>query len=399
VKLLFLCIAGLVLCSASLFAGDEKTGPGVSVSGLFLYWMDVEKTLYFNGNEDAGAFREALDRFNEAAEAYTGSLVFWQYEGTSRSHSGDKERIRALARTLAEESAAGRVKEAEKTAGEIRSLLTGWERYESDAANNTTREFYRLFVFFILIASLLFFLIFFLYYNLRRASLQARNASEFSRGVIMAQEQERLRISTEIHDTALQDLGRLMHQTREAENGGPLLAIERRIMDELRSACSAIMPPDFSRLYLADSLIQLCMDFEKRTGVECRASIAGDLDLGGLAPEKQLQCYRIVQEALNNIEKHSLAGEATVTVRNTTRSFPGERAVKALVVCVSDDGAGLGREAPASGAAEAPGKKGGGLGMRIMRERAAILGGNLDFLSEPGQGLTVRFEFPIGGLV
>jgi signal transduction histidine kinase len=175
-----------------------------------------------------------------------------------------------------------------------------------------------------------------------------------------------------------------MYKTGEAENGGPLLAIERQIMEQIRSVCSAIMPPDFSRLYLADSLLQLCVDFENRTGIRCGASIPEHLNLADLAPEKQLHCYRIVQEALTNVEKHSGAAEAVLSVRETRRSFRGGAAAKALLVCVSDDGAGY----------DGPG--GRGLGQRSMYERTAILGGTLEFLSEAGQGLRVRLEFPIG---
>jgi signal transduction histidine kinase len=103
-----------------------------------------------------------------------------------------------------------------------------------------------------------------------------------------------------------------------------------------------------------------------------------DLVLEGLGPEKQLHCYRMVQEAMTNIEKHSGAEEAVITMRN------GEKEdAKTLLLFVSDDGKGMGKEEPR-------------IGIRGMRERAAFLKGELSFAGGGGdRGLTVRIEIPL----
>jgi signal transduction histidine kinase len=146
--------------------------------------------------------------------------------------------------------------------------------------------------------------------------------------------------------------------------------------------------PDFSRLALTDSLVQLCADFEKNTAVECRATecrmiIDKDFTPDRLSPQMQLQVYRIVQEALSNIEKHSEAKEVTLTVRN--------KEDKALLICVTDDGKGLVQNTAIT---QNP-KSGDGLGIRGMYQRAAILGASLSFVEGAGSGLTVRLEVPL----
>jgi two-component system nitrate/nitrite sensor histidine kinase NarX len=96
----------------------------------------------------------------------------------------------------------------------------------------------------------------------------------------------------------------------------------------------------------------------------------------------------MVQEALTNIEKHSGAGRVVLVARRQT-SLPGSAGTGAsagILVCVSDDGAGLKPEGPP--------KESASLGMRIMRERAAAIGARLDFVSESGNGLMVRIELP-----
>jgi signal transduction histidine kinase len=88
-----------------------------------------------------------------------------------------------------------------------------------------------------------------------------------------------------------------------------------------------------------------------------------------------------VQEALTNVRKHAAARKVIVTARL------GE----SLLICVSDDGVGLtqGRARRSDGIGLR------GIGMRSMRERAAILGAKLEFLSEEGRGLMVRLEVPL----
>jgi two-component system NarL family sensor kinase len=143
------------------------------------------------------------------------------------------------------------------------------------------------------------------------------------------------------------------------------------------------MPPDFTRLSLRDSLAGLCLNFTKRTGIECVPALEEDLDFSGKSPEQQLHLYRMVQEAFTNIEKHAGAGRVVLVARRHQQPGGGAHSI---LICVSDDGRGL-REG------DAPSSP--GLGLLSMRERAAILGARLDFISENGNGFMVRIEIPV----
>jgi signal transduction histidine kinase len=96
----------------------------------------------------------------------------------------------------------------------------------------------------------------------------------------------------------------------------------------------------------------------------------------------QLQCFRLVQEALTNIEKHAAASEAVVVVR-------GEE--DTLLICISDDGKGFAPSSPNNPALYAAGH----FGIRGMYTRTAILGGSLRFESEAGEGTTVIIRAPL----
>jgi signal transduction histidine kinase len=136
-----------------------------------------------------------------------------------------------------------------------------------------------------------------------------------------------------------------------------------------------LVPPDFRFQGLSEALRRLCLDYRKRTGIDCRIDIAKNLELGGLSEEKQLQIFRIVQEALTNVEKHARAAEAIVIMRSDSDG--------SLFVGISDDGKGF--RPPTEDKVKH-------LGIRGMNERAAMLGGSLSIKSEPGEGTLVCLE-------
>jgi len=221
----------------------------------------------------------------------------------------------------------------------------------------------------------------FLYRALRHSQTKEQDSSDFTRITMLAQEKERALISAELHDTVLQDMGRLLQISKDASPKDRTFSeLTQKIIARTREICRKLMPPDFSRLALTDSIVQLCADFEKNMAAECRAIIDKDFTPDRLSPQMQLQVYRIVQEALSNIEKHSEAKEVTLTVRN--------KEDKALLICVTDDGKGLNTNMANT-------QSGDGLGIRGMYQRAAILGASLSFVEGAGSGLTVKLEIPI----
>ena len=90
-------------------------------------------------------------------------------------------------------------------------------------------------------------------------------------------------------------------------------------------------------------------------------------------------CFRIAQEAITNIERHARASRVEIALR---------RAGDELELEIRDDGTGFDADAAWSRA------RGASIGLFAMRERAALAGGRLDILSQPGRGTTVRLRFP-----
>jgi signal transduction histidine kinase len=163
-------------------------------------------------------------------------------------------------------------------------------------------------------------------------------------------------------------------------------------MKRVRTICDTLIPPDFRRRGLPDALRSLCYDFTQRTGIACAVTVQENLRIEPLDADRQLQCFRIVQECLSNIEKHAGAREAAVLVSN--RGGAPERASGAPLrsLCVSDDGRGF---AAPDGDSRFTLRAKGHLGLWNMYERAAFLRGTLRIDSEAGEGTTITLEVPL----
>jgi signal transduction histidine kinase len=212
--------------------------------------------------------------------------------------------------------------------------------------------------------------------EIRRLEIESRDAEE----------QERRRIGRELHDEAGQSLLLLRLQLELLErDGAPGLqarlaearSTTERTIEELRRIIAALSPAVLDRLGLARALRQLTARFQKIHGGEMDVAICRKADAFSL--EAQQVIYRVAQECLQNISKHSQASDVKLSLR---------KADECVRLCVSDNGAGF--------SAEAAWKKPLSFGLAGMRERAALLGGTLTLRTAPGQGTAVALQLPTG---
>jgi len=199
-----------------------------------------------------------------------------------------------------------------------------------------------------------------------------------------AEEQERRRIGRELHDEAGQSLLLLRLQLelmeREAapelrERLAEARGITERTVTELRRIIAALSPAVLDRLGLKRALHQLAARFQKMHAAELRLTVSAAA--AALSPAAQEVIFRVAQESLQNIAKHSQATHVNLSLR----------AADSIVrLSVSDDGAGF--------CAETAWKKPMSFGLAGMRERAALLGGTLALRSAPGKGASVILQLP-----
>ena len=212
---------------------------------------------------------------------------------------------------------------------------------------------------------------------MRRLEAERRRSSS---AALEAQEEERARVARDLHDQVNQSLtGVLLRLEAARATAPPELAAEiaetrelaHRAMDELLAVARQLRPTALDDLGLR-AAIGGQVEQLARPGVETRFTC--EHDPGRLDPDTQLVIYRVSQEALGNAIRHSRAGRIEVTLKREDDRIELE---------VTDDGTGF-------TFAEAN----TGLGLGGMRERALLVGGELDIESRPGRGTTVRLAVP-----
>ncbi len=217
------------------------------------------------------------------------------------------------------------------------------------------------------------------------------NLRYYLQEITRAQEEERKRIARELHDDTAQALYAL---NREADNflrSNPNLPADnaaflrdlnkqiREVLQEVRRFGQDLRPPMLDDLGFLAALRWLVGELKEQYGIEADVTVSGIERR--FSAETELTIFRIVQEALRNVEKHAQASKVEVVIEF------GEGKTR-VSICDNGKGFDLG-----GSLAELP--RVGKLGLAGMEERARLLGGNLRLQSELGKGTAVEVEVPV----
>jgi two-component system sensor histidine kinase UhpB len=206
---------------------------------------------------------------------------------------------------------------------------------------------------------------------------------ESGRRAVAAQEAERKRVASELHDEvgqAMTAVLMLLARLQDAvvpERRPELVDAQEAIrgsLEEVRRIAQELRPELLEHLGLVSALTALARTFSARTGIEVDCRFAAELPK--LDRDVELALYRIVQESLTNVARHAGATRARLSM---------EPRQGGVVVCVVDDGRGV----------HGPLREGGGV--RGMRERALVAGGELAITAAQTGGVEVRVDVPAVG--
>ena len=219
----------------------------------------------------------------------------------------------------------------------------------------------------------------------RRADEYLSRLRRLSSEMVLAEERERRRIASDIHDGLGDELSLARIKAAElasANPGDPRLADLTRILDrcirDARGLTFALAPPVLHELGLHAALEWLVERQNARSGVQM--SFAGPPEPAGLTEAERILCYRSVRELLRNVVKHAGARSAAVTARVRAGAYEIE---------VLDDGRGFDVERALSHAHES------GFGLFSIRERLHHLGGQLLVRSTIGSGSRLTMRLPL----
>jgi two-component system sensor histidine kinase UhpB len=197
------------------------------------------------------------------------------------------------------------------------------------------------------------------------------------------QEEDRRRMARDLHDGAGQaltaarlELAALKAKGADPDAVGRITRCLDEAIDEVRRSTTALAPPALAELGLARAIERHCEAFADAAGLHVACEVAADLP--PLDGEVETACYRIVQEALHNTARHAGATKAWVRLRTVDHSLRLE---------VGDDGSGLGETAA----------RASGSGIEGIRERARLLGGEIEVASAAGSGVRIAVMLPARG--
>lgn len=214
---------------------------------------------------------------------------------------------------------------------------------------------------------------------------------QLSGRLLELQDDERRRIARELHDTTAQHLAVLsmnlsvvresckVLSSRAQQAVAESMELSEQCCQEVRTVSYLLHPPLLDELGLVSAIRSFTAGYERRTGIHVDIRVA---EIGRLPRDVETTLFRIMQEALTNVHRHSGSSRAEVRIIRDPRQ---------VTLQVSDEGRGVSErngEEPKDGIAPL------GVGIAGMRERAAQLGGNLKIASS-SKGTTVTAVLPL----
>lgn len=245
--------------------------------------------------------------------------------------------------------------------------------------------------------------------RIRRVKLQQARERAFSSKLIQSQEDERGRIASELHDSLGQDLLVIKNRALLGLRDAAFSQDPREQLNEISRIASAgllhvreisynLRPYQLDRLGLTKALHAMVAKISGASGLNCVPALES-LD-GLLPPHLDIHLYRIVQELLNNVVKHSHASRAGISaviqVERDSRRIPlfGSRIRRSLLLQVSDDGCGFDPELETGATPDSA-----GMGLKHVAERVRILDAEMHCESHRARGTVWTIRVPIKNTV
>lgn len=207
---------------------------------------------------------------------------------------------------------------------------------------------------------------------------------DLSHNILAAQERERQRVARDLHDGVnqllaaakfrLHDLASRSKKDHRPDDAVQVLGLIEKAIAEVRLISQNLRPAELDDLGLPAAMRTLVRDFEGRSGIRARFTHKPPTKVDRLARDIEMTLYRIAQESLNNVEKHSRAKSVSLAL---------SIAPKLAELSVRDDGKGI-----------SDARKHGS-GLQNMIERSAMLGGRLVVVSSKTKGTTIYAQIPL----
>ena len=240
------------------------------------------------------------------------------------------------------------------------------------------------------------FIITLLVHKNRRINKAARTLKEHNKMIFDIQEKERAKISRDIHDSVVQDIRVLRLETENLVVDEVSKQRQSKIEDiatdcivKLRNICYNLTPAelashnegDSSKLELISIINSLVQQFSARTHIPCYFKVEEGFEYPVLEKEETQNLFRVVQESLTNIEKHSYATQVSIFIKKSGNI---------LFIYITDDGIGCNPDELKRRL-----KSKDHLGLKSMKDRMDLIGGSIEFFTAQNEGMEITIQLPL----
>lgn len=241
----------------------------------------------------------------------------------------------------------------------------------------------------------------------KNRSLEEQNKKErlVTETITQVQENERSRISRDLHDTVTQDIRTALLYTHKLMDSSSLSGEQKALLEKIqqieeenlkniRNIIRNLTPGEIESASITQLLQELCENVNQAGGIQCKFYARDSKLFSKITTEQKLHIFRIVQESINNAIKHSGASEISVILRAETDATDKE--TTGLLFMISDDGRGIPEALPngdtpqKSQDAEDIISQSTHLGIKGMKSRATLLGAKLEIKSDQETGTQVK---------
>lgn len=283
----------------------------------------------------------------------------------------------------------------------IRLALLNLEKLDKEITLNSNQKYAFLSQALFALSSIILIILLFVFKNYEKKRNEAKQMGIYSHFMIKGIEAERARISKEIHDSVLQDIKALSlkYEMIDTDDANAKLKLKKELLTQtdsciknLRSICNNLTPVEFKN-YKEDTIglilavKNLANQFTERTKIPCILKIPENLELSSITTRQSVNLFRIIQEALNNIEKHANATMTSVIITNGNN----QAGQKCLKVYITDNGQGFDSKLVLKNLTSNYGH----FGLNNMKERAKDLSAEIHFESTLGEGTEIKLEMPL----
>ena len=237
----------------------------------------------------------------------------------------------------------------------------------------------------------------------KNRNLEEQNRKErlVTETITQVQENERSRISRDLHDTVTQDIRTALLYARKlgesknlSEDEKSLLQkiqkIEEENLKNIRNIIRNLTPSEIESASITQLLSELCENTAERSGIACKFYAEETELLSQITTEQKLHIFRIIQESINNAIKHAKASEVSVIVRKENDGAGAKS--QGLLFMISDDGRGF---SPIQEESKDIISQSTRLGIKGMKSRAVLLTAKLEIKSDEETGTQVKLFLPM----